>query len=130
GSRPAPGLERAPVDCCSSCAFRLGVPSGWVELPQWAQPADLASRFVAPPESGQPVEFGLRLSPVAEQPWNYRLPSEHEKRLRSQPPESVQPRPGSNRSLAAAERWRFDGLPSPRFPAAGFLVSLLASGRS
>src|SRR5450631_2778417 len=102
GSRPAPGPERAPVDWCSSCVFRLAVKSSSVEL---QQPAEPPVRFVAP-ESVQPVELAsiLRLSLAAEQPWNHRLPSEHEKRVRSRSPGSVQPHPGSNRASAAAER--------------------------
>src|SRR5207253_7221189 len=128
---PAPGPEHAPVDYRSSCAFRPGGLSGSVELPL---SAEQASRFVAPPESGPPAELrtslASRLSSGAEPPWNHRLPSGREKRLRLQPQGSVRPRPGSNKSSAGAERWPFRGLPFARLPAAESSVSRPSAGRS
>src|SRR5260221_5156325 len=130
GSRPV-RLEQAAVDCCANCAFRLDVPSGSVQLPQSAEPA---SRFVVPLESGQPAgwmaSLASRVLSTAEQLWNHRLRSEHEKRSRAQPQVSARPRPVSNRSSDAAERRPFRVSPYARPPAAESLVSRLSAGRS
>src|SRR6202142_4059856 len=137
-SRPAPrprsplalALETALVACSWRCAFPRYAPTASAALPQKALPA---ARFAAALAPGQEAELHskarsiLRLSPSAEPRWHHRPPSEHERRQRSQPPESIQPPPGSNRASVAVARWQSDGALYPPTPATSFSVSLLSA---